>query len=215
MATLHAQHAAAVGKSRLDSLSVQAMWLSILGVLVCCWPVSGLGLVQAIRARGMAKTQGVTPPNGANLGFSIGIVGAVLSIVMWTVAIVGGLRDEDAAKARIGQLEEKAKAGVEAGALSHDVACALAEAHVLKTGFDGHSGPTLSDFECLGKVDGDAERAALSAFRFKYSSTKYETNVCFQRGVRWFVHEASKEPCAATSATPAVTAAPSALPASR
>lgn len=207
-----AQHASAAAKSRLDGMSTQSMWLSIAGTLVCCWPVAGAGLIQAVRARGLARKENVEAPFGAKLGLILGILGMLTSVGGWSAAIIGGNHDADVAKARIAVLEDKAKAGSESSSLDIATACALAEAHALKVGFDSHSGPTLHDFECLGKVAPDGDRATFDAFRFQYTSTHYETSVCFRHGARWYVHEMTKGTCPGASASPSAAPATSTLP---
>jgi hypothetical protein len=72
----------------------------------------------------------------------------------------------------------------------------MAESFALKSGWDSHPGYSLQHFDCLGKVTPRSDRAQLGDFRFRWSSSgKYEVNVCFKRGAKWFVAEMRNDSC--------------------
>ena len=204
--------AEAAARARLETVAKQSVLWSVVGVFLCCLPLGVVGIVQGVRARGLAAEARVAVPASAQAGLWVGILSCVMSIVFLTWASVRSDRLEDQAHARIAVLEGETRAGATAPALDAKTACGLAEIYALQNGFDGQSGHDLSVFECAGKLSGGADRAALEAFRFHYGSTKTdEATVCFERGTKWFVRQLTKDAC--PGAPPPASAAPPATPA--
>lgn len=180
---------------RMESLATHALAWSIIGAFMCCLPVSAIGVVQGIRARNLA-TQLRMPSSGrARTGLVLGILGSVASIVLITVGFIGAAQDQEAANARIAQLERSIGPRVKASTLEHDVACALAEIHARRNGFANERGSSLGHFECVGRLSGGESEAQLEDFRFTKSTTKFDVNVCFKRGAQWYVQDMQRYAC--------------------
>ncbi|RYZ66874.1 MAG: hypothetical protein EOP08_03965 [Proteobacteria bacterium] len=211
----HEQQARMAAQLRLQSLSTHSMWWSGAGLIVCCLPVAALGIVQGLRARGLARTLGAVVPTGATVGLALGAFGSLASVGVWTWAIIASNQDEAEAAAKAQTLEAQAKPGSEATVLSRETACALAEAYTWKAGFDDVKGYRMKHPECLGKVTVDGDRAVLDDWRFAHTTTRYDVNVCFKRGGRWYVSEMKKGACwegaapgaASSASTPTLTPA--------
>jgi hypothetical protein len=92
---------------------------------------------------------------------------------------------------RIAIIEEGLGDRVKDAQLDRDVACGLAQMHVLEHGCRGHSGYELDDFRCDGYLhNAESHRAQLDLFSFATSTTSHVEltfNVCFRRDARWYV----------------------------
>lgn len=181
---------------RMESLATHALAWSIVGAFMCCLPVSAIGVVQGLRARNLANQLHMPFSGKARTGLILGILGSITSIVLVTVGFIGAARDQEAADARIAQLETSIGPRAKAPTLEHDVACALAEIHARKSGFETQRGSSLDHFECVGRLSGGASEAQLENFRFTKSTTKFDVNVCFKRGAQWFVQDVQRDACA-------------------
>lgn len=191
-----AQLERSAGLNRLQSTSTQSMWWSIAGLVVCCMPVALVGLVQGLRARGLAKTLNAPMPGQALTGLVLSGVGSLCSIGFYIYAIISSSQQDEAAAARIKVLDAQTQVPAMAAGLTQPTACALAEAYALKTGFAGNRGPTLDHFECLGRVVPTGDKADLEDFRFRKGATaKFDVHVCFKHGARWFVTALQEAPC--------------------
>jgi hypothetical protein len=191
------EQAAAAARARLEATAGQALGWSIAGLVICCLPLAVIGVVQGLRARSMAAAARVPLPGKATVGLALGLLATLSSISAVTWAIRDGNRQEEYAAARLAVLRQKIDAHAGAPVLDHDTACALAEAHAIESGHDGHLGRTLEHFECVGKLAVDHDRAELSDLRFRWSSTTYDTSACFKYGARWYVGELRSGPCPA------------------
>lgn len=181
--------------NQLASTAKQSLIWSIIGVVACCTPFAIVGVVQAVRARGMATRLRAPVPGSATIGLVLSIVGCVSSISLVTVALVQSHSEAEAAKQRTAQIAKKLGDGPSAARLDHPTACGLAEIYALESGFDGHPGYALDRFECVGKLTSAPEDAQLETFRFRWSSTSYDVNACFKKGARWYVTELRKGSC--------------------
>lgn len=183
-------------QKQMESLGTHALVWSIVGVFLCCLPVSAIGVVQGMRARGLATQLRLPLPGRATTGIILGILGSLTSVALLTVGFIGSAQDQKAADARIAQLETSIGPRAKASTLEHDVACALAEIHARKSGFETQRGSSLDHFECVGRLSGGASEAQLENFRFTKSTTKFDVNVCFKRGAQWFVQDVQRDACA-------------------
>ena len=195
----HAQHTQrAAANAQVGSSSTHALIWSIVGTALCCFPVGLVGIVFGVRARSLAKRLGVAPPARATLGLVLGIVSCVLSVAGLAYGIIQSQIDEDNASQRIAGLEKKLGTGPSARDLDPSTACALAEIHALRTGWDGRRGYSLDGFECFGKLRRSRDRAELDDFRFHPGTDpkrRFEVKVCFKRGEAWYVSEMRDGPC--------------------
>jgi hypothetical protein len=184
-----------VTRAKMTSAATQAVVCGAAGLVLCCTPVAVVGIVQGARARSMAASLAAPPPMQATLGLFLSSF-AVLSSIGWlSYAGIAGSHDKQATNAEATALEKSVAQQASAPVLAHETACTLAHIHFLRAGHEGTSGPYLDGFECHGKLTSNAERARLEDYRFKRSSTKYEVDVCFKRGDRWYVTEARKGAC--------------------
>ncbi len=146
-------------------------------------------------------------PVPADPGRKIMGVGAIIFGVVAAFLILGTLgfvliinaasSEKDKAKERIAELEAQIGTRVSSSPLESDVACALAEIHLLKVGFDGHNGFMLQEFQCDGRLlHRDTEAPMLTGFRFQFSpKQRYEQNVCFSKNRTWEVTELRADAC--------------------
>lgn len=182
----------------VQSSSTHALIWSIVGTLLCCMPLGIVGIVLAVRARSLAKRLGTPPPAKATLGLVLGIVSSVLSVAFIIFAIVQSERDKEGAARRITALEEQLGSAPSASVLERSTACRLAEIYALRSGWDDRQGYALEDFECVGKIVHERDRATLDDFRFRVGSSQskhVDVNVCFKRGEAWYVSDMREGPC--------------------
>lgn len=184
-------------QARLQSTSSQSLWWSIGGFFICCMPVAVVGLIQGLRARGLARSIGAPLPGRALAGLILSGIGSASSIALFTAAMIGSSQDKEAAETRIKVLEAQTQIPAQAASMTQPTACALAEAYALKSGYDDAEGQNLARFDCLGKLTATSDSAALDAFRFAKNKKNYEVNVCFKRGARWYVTSLQEQACGA------------------
>lgn len=182
-------------RNQLASTAKQSLIWSLVGIVSCCTPFAIVGVVQGVRARGMATSLRAPVPGSATIGLVLSVLGCLSSIGLVTVALVQSHSDAEAASQRTSQLKKSLGAGASAGRLDHPTACALAEIYALESGFDGHPGYALNKFDCIGKLTNGQEGAQLETFRFRWSSTSYDVNACFKKGARWYVSELREASC--------------------
>lgn len=176
----------------LDRTATRSLVFSLIGLVVCCPPFGIAGIVQGLRARSMARQFSMTLPTSGRVGLVLSLLGTFTSISLLSF----WMYQEHASRSRIEELKLRVANEVAAATLSHDAACALAEAHLVEHGHDGHPGYSLDRIECPGAVRGGDGAAELEAFRFVWSTTShYEVSVCFKKGATWYVTELSKGPC--------------------
>jgi len=181
---------------QLESTAKQSLIWAIVSLVSCCTPLAVIGVVQGFRARGMAARLGATVPGVGTIGLVLSLLSCVSSVVLVTVAIVQSHYDQEAAGERTAQLKKQIRGKASAAQMDHTTACALAEIYARETGFDGHPGYSLDQFQCIGKLSNAPEDAELATFRFRWSSTAYDVNACFKKGATdWYVTELRKGSC--------------------
>jgi hypothetical protein len=188
---------AAVGARQLDSTATWSLVCAGLGIVSCCTPFSIVGLVQGIRARGMAQRFRVPLPTKATIGLVLSIFSSVWSVSWITYGIIQSHYDQEAATERSEALQKRVAEKATQATLEHNTACALAEIYALQTGYSGHPGSSLDHFECVGKLRNAPDAAELQTFRFKSGSSakRYAVNACFKKGARWYVTELRADAC--------------------
>jgi hypothetical protein len=193
------------GTSKLDDLSLKAFGASMLGVLCCFAPIFQIvSLVLYFRAKALSRDLALELPLKAKIAFVIDIVSFVGGIVFVVWAVISDNRAQDRAAARIQALEAQTSAAAELPSLDSPTACALAELHALRNGYNGEKGYNLGDFQCVGKVAVAEERASLGAFSFKNdNSERFQVTACFTRGTKWYVKELTTAAACPGMAVPA------------
>ena len=188
----HQQMAAAV--ARMKSTSMQSLIFGILGMLIFCTPLGIVGIIQGVRARGMSREVNAPVPGTATAGLILSILSIVTSIAGIYLLDKGGREDEAAAKQRAAAIEQRLGARPSAKVLERDVACGLAEAHVLREGHGGKAGYHYSDFQCIGRFESTEDRAEIDVIRAKYVDV-VEFRACFKRGEKWYVSTTTTLAC--------------------
>lgn len=207
----HQYHAAQADQARaayertqrqqaLGKKAQHAMLWSLGGTLTCCFPAAIIGLVMGLNVKSAAKKENVVAPGTSTVAVVLG----VCAVALFCVFAVMYVHDSRATDARIAVLQAQVDATRDAERIDQGMACALSELEVLKEGFAGTSGLSISGFECNGKVEQNGDRAKLSDVRFRTSSSvRRSVAACLVRGGRWSVKElredGSCEPKAAAS----------------
>lgn len=174
--------------------SMLAFVLSLLGLLVCCTPLSIWALVAALRARAAAKRAEIALPGSAVVAFVL----FGLHVVCAGGFTIWFIHDASVRNARIAELQPIIDARAGAPELAQPVACALAEQRLLKEGFEGTGGISIADYSCDGRVIQNGDRAVLDSIRFHTSSTDVvSAKVCLSRGARWSVERITRGGCVA------------------
>jgi hypothetical protein len=190
----HYQHQV-VANRRLDSASTQALVWSLVGIVLCCTPMSVVGIVMGARARTIAAQTSAPVPGKATAGLVLGILGALWSLGFFGWAMIQSQMDEEATGERIAAIEKRVGAKASQAALSHDTACDLAEVYALRNGWAGNRGQSLKDFECVGKLTPTGDRAELEDLQFRHLGSSYRVHACFKRGAKWYVTELRDGAC--------------------
>lgn len=215
----HQQHAAHAEQAQrayerqqrqaaLAKKAQHAMIWSLAGMFTCCFPAGIVGLVMGLNVKSAAKREHVIAPGTSTVAVVVGC----FALLLFGGAVVMYIHDSRQTDARIAVLQAQVNGAPAAERLEQPLACALTELELLKEGFAGTSGLSISSFECNGKLDQDGERARLADVRFRTSSSeRRNVAACLTRGARWSVKElredGSCEPRAATpSATPSASA---------
>lgn len=181
----------------LEGIASRTLGFSLGGLLLCCVPLGGLGIWQGLRARTLARELGVDVPGRGKLGYVLSIVSCVTSVVIITWAMIQSHYDQEDASERIAKLEKRVGPKVASPTLDQNTACGLAEIHLLQNGWNSHPGYSLERFQCVGKLSPlGTDGADLEDFRFGWGSNdKYEIDVCFKHGAKWYVSEVRKGRC--------------------
>lgn len=207
----HAEHAQRAQEKHLRQQALSkkaqhAMFWSLGGTLTCCFPAAIIGLVMGLNVKSAAKREGAVAPGASTVAVVLGC----FALALFCAGVVMYVTDSRRTEARIAMLQARVEAARADEPLDQPLACALTELELLKEGFAGTSGLSISGFECSGKLEQSAERARLLDVRFRTSSSERRNVVaCLTHGARWSVKElredGSCEPRAA-GASPASSA---------
>jgi hypothetical protein len=161
--------------------ATNALWWSIAGLLVCCFPASVIGLVLSLRSRKLAAKHGLLVPGRSTLALVISGLGLALSAVgmVWFTIDqwqLGNRRDE---------LAKVVAKGAGHDTIDQKTACALVELELLESGYQGKSGALIDGFKCTGKLEQSGDLARIDRVRFKADSAQHEHVACLRRGARW------------------------------
>jgi hypothetical protein len=187
-----------VANRRLDSASTQSLVWSLVAIVLCCTPMSVVGIVMGARARTIAAQTSAPVPGKATAGLVLGILGTLWSLGFFAWAMIQSQMDEEATGERIATIEKQLGDKASQAELSHDTACDLAEVYTLRNGWAGNRGHSLKDFECVGKLTPTRDRAELEDFQFRYLGSSYRVHACFKRGAKWYVTELRNDACFGT-----------------
>jgi hypothetical protein len=174
-------------KQALEKKARYALLWSIAGMIVCCFPAAIVGMVLGLNVKGAARKDNVVAPASATIAVVVGVCALLLFCGLSALYV----HDTRQTNARIARLESQVEAARGNERLDQRLACALTELELLKQGFEGTSGINISDFECDGKLEQNAERAELHDVHFRSSASqpRKTASACLVRGARWSVRE--------------------------
>lgn len=177
-----AQAARASAQAEASRINQTALLWSIIGTVLCCiFPVGPVvGLIYGLKARGLGKTHGFSPPLG---GMVVSVGGLLLGGSLWVLVGVMGVKEET-------RKTELRKAIGSAEVLDLQTACRLAELELLQTDYEGFD--VFSDIDCdsTGDLDLDGEEATLRDVRFIKSKERTPFVACFRRNsTHWVVKQ--------------------------
>jgi hypothetical protein len=171
-------------RSDVDSSATKALVFGLLGVVVCCFPLSIAGILYGLQSKRLAERGGVPLPVTAAIGIGLSVFGllALLGFAVWFGHDMMEVNERiDALKAKVAQTDA-------APELAQTTACDLAELRILEDGYGGKDAIVIDGFECPGTVVyGRSDRAELTAISFHASSQRITVKVCFEKGARWSV----------------------------
>jgi hypothetical protein len=206
-----------LGGGRIEAAATAALLWSLASIVFFCIPIPAIaGVVMGLRARSLAQSLRLSAPVRGTVGLVISALSGVGFVVFMIWAVVSSQHDVAQINKRKTELEKQIGAKATAATLDQSTACAMAELKILSEGHNGSS-TYFQDYECLGKVSGDTDRASLEDFQYKESGTGpiKKITLCFKHGARWHVDNVLDEgKCAddpsagAASAVVAVAAPP-------
>jgi hypothetical protein len=187
---------AVAARGRIEATATQSVIWGVLGAALCCLPLGVIGVVQGVRARGLAAETKQPPPPRAMVGLVLGALSVFTSIGFVVWALVNARGEQQRADARVAELTRQIGSQASAATLDRTTACGLAEIYALKNGWSGAEGHSLHDFECVGKMVPRGDRMELDDFRFRNGTdAASDTFVCFKRGAAWLVDELRHDAC--------------------
>ncbi|MCC6555116.1 MAG: DUF4190 domain-containing protein [Polyangiaceae bacterium] len=203
----HFNAAAAVQRQRVNLTTVadNAKWslvLSLLGLPICCAPLSLVGSFLGLRAIRLARAERVAVPTRAYASLAIGCVTTVLMI---TLGIMFHLDTKEKAD-RLASVQKRLDGKRGADRLDVGVACDLVEERLLEDGHGDHAGINLGEVKCEGALDAQGARATLPHVRAAFGDKRLDLTACFLRGQRWFVVRLTEGAACGDAPTPAAPA---------
>lgn len=177
----------ALRRQALEKKARHALFWSIAGVVVCCFPAAIVGMVLGLNVKSAAKRDDLVAPGSATVAVVVGI----LALLLFGGLVVLYVHDTRETNARIALLESQVETGRSSERIDQRLACALTELELLQQGFQGTSGINISGFECNGKVEQAGDQAQLFNVHFRggASQPRKTTSACLVRGARWSVRE--------------------------
>lgn len=209
-AAYHQQQAAQVAQARADHERTQrrqalekkarhALFWSLGGAVVCCFPAAIVGMVLGLNVKSAAKKDDLVAPGSATVAVVVG----VLALLLFCGLAVLYVHDTRETNARIAALEAQVESARSQERIDQRLGCALTELELLKQGFEGTSGINISGFECNGKLEQAGDRAQLFDVHFRTSASepRKAASACLVRGARWSVRELREDGSCAPKAT--------------
>jgi hypothetical protein len=170
--------AARAAKAR--STAKSGLILAVVGLPICCGPLSLIGGVQGYR--GVRQAQAVGAPRPVT--GVIAMVLAVLSVISSTTVTVMFIRDQQKKADQIAAVQARLQGKRES--LDQKVACDLVEEYLLQK---GHAGKTLDlgPVNCDGALAVTDRRASAPDVRFSFGTSHLAATACLEKRSRWFV----------------------------
>lgn len=180
---------------RIEAAATSSLLWSLASIIFFCIPIPAiLGIVMGLRARSLAQSVRLSTPVRATVGLVISALtgGGFVILMIW--AVISSQHDVAQINKRKAELETQIGTKATAVTLDQSTACAMAELKILSEGHNGSS-TYFQNYECLGKISGDTNRASLEDFQYKESSTGpvKKLTLCFKHGARWYVDSVHDE----------------------
>lgn len=165
---------------KAQSTAKTGMILALVGVPICCGPLSLVGGIMGYRGAKLAKAEGAPRPTTS----VVAMAAAVLSMILFTVGTVKVIIDQKQRNEQLAGLQERLQG--KRGELDQKVACDLVEEYLLAHGHAGSVG-IVEEIHCDGALAIDDRRASLPDVRFLMSTKHRTLNACLEKRSRWFV----------------------------
>jgi hypothetical protein len=169
--------------AKAESTARTGMLLALVGLPICCAPLSIVGGVMGAKGGSMAKAEGLPRPVTSVIAMII----AFVTTLAFTGTMILYHRDQKAKDDRLAEVRARLEGKREAEALPAKVACDVIEEHLVKT---GHAGKQfgLDQVHCDGALTVTERRAQLADVRFSYNGADhFIVTACLERRSRWFV----------------------------
>jgi len=184
----HFAATAAAHRQRINLTTVadNAKWsliVSLIGLPICCAPLSLVGAFLGFRALRLAKAEQVAVPTRAYASIGIGAA----TTVLFAVALTAFILDAQATADRLAAVQKRLEGKREAEPLDPKVACDLAEERLLEAGHGENAAINLGDVKCEGALEVKGKRATLGHVYAAFGAKRLDLTACLVRGQRWFV----------------------------
>lgn len=179
------------------------MIMALVGLPICCGPLSLIGGFLGWRAGTAAKAEGQARP----VTSVISLVVAIVSMCLFITGTIMFIQDQREKAAHIAAVGERLKGKRDADPLPQQVACDLIEEHLAVNGFSGTT-LGLKEVHCDGKLAQDARRASQPEVRFAFDTKHFTANACLEKRARWFVLKVGENLSCADLPPPAPYTAP-------
>jgi hypothetical protein len=168
--------------NKAESSAKTGMILALVGLPICCAPLSIAGGIIGYRAGKSLQDQGQGRPTTA----LIAMIAAGLSVITFSIAIVLGVQQDREREARLAEIRARIHGKRESAQIEPSVACGVVEEYLVQKGYDGTK-TGLSGLHCDGALTIHDRRASLPDVRFAMGQKQHTVNVCLERRARWFV----------------------------
>ena len=183
----HAAHQSAEQAQRARvakalSTARTGMILALVGLPICCGPLSLVGGVMGYRGASLAKAAGQPRP-GTSV---VAMVVAVVSLCLFCTGMVILYRDQQKKADHLAGVQARLQGKRES--LDQKVACDLVEEYLVEKGYGGKT-LDLNEVHCDGALAVNDRRATVPDVRFSFSSAHFTATACLEKRSRWFVLE--------------------------
>jgi hypothetical protein len=167
--------------TKAESSAKNGMILALVGLPICCAPLSIAGGIIGYRAGKSLQDQGQPRPVSA----LIAMIAACLSVVTFGLALAFGIQQDKEREARLTEVRSRLHGKRESPQLEASAACDVIHEYLLQKGFDGSRDPV--GLHCDGALTINDRRASLPDVRFGTGQKQHTVNACLERRARWFV----------------------------
>lgn len=168
--------------SKAHAKAKTGMILALVGLPICCGPLSLVGGILGYQGARAAKQAGIPRPTTS----IVAMVAAVLSMCAFVTGTVVFIRDQQKHDDRLTEVRARLAGKREAATIDQKVACDVAEEFLLHKGWKDHT-LNLETVHCDGALSVTDRRASLPDVRFNYSTAHFAATMCLEKRSRWFV----------------------------